>query len=180
REVDYVFSPVPETRTYAIYDTDLNGGVQRVAWNKWTSYNHILGLGTSPDEPIYIALELVNDGDAFYGAEGLVPHGCTFYLVANLNPKTGVGYEYGSLDQIFLRDYGTKVNLTITRGWRDKNNDGVPDPDLDDEGNPKPLTGLATATYCIPVIPIESTTFEVGFSVSLSWKEGITFEEMEF
>jgi len=178
REVDYAFNPVAGSHDYAIYDTDINGGPQHVKYPSWTSYNHILGLGTSPDETVYLTLELVNDGEAFYGKDGLVPHGCTFYLLANLNPKTGEHYASGSLDQIFLKDFGTQVNITITQGWADKNDDNVPDPDLDEHGDPKPLTGLATATYCIPIINIEQEPAELGASVDLNWQLGIVFPDI--
>ena len=56
----------------------------------------------------------------------------------------------------------------------DKDGDGVPDPDLDDKGQPKPLNGLATATYGMPNLDISRPT--LGLSVDLWWEEGIWYD----
>ena len=177
REVDYEFQPVESSRRYAIYDTNLADTCKEVKRGIWTGFNYILGLGTPSNENIYMALELENNGDAFQGADGMIVHGATFYLVATMDPSKGAGYSLGSLDQIFNKDYATRVNLTILNGWKDLDGDGIPDPDLDGHGNPKPLSGLATATYGMPNMEIPHP--EIGVSVDLSWKEGINFSEIE-
>lgn len=177
REVDYEFQPVEGSRRYAIYDTNIADTCKDVRRGFWTGYNYILGLGTASNENIYMALELENNGDAFQGADGVIVHGATFYLVATMDPSKGKGYTVGSLDQIFNKDFATNVNLTILGGWRDLDGDGIPDPDLDEHGNPKPPTGLATATYGMPNMEIPHP--EIGVSVDLSWKEGIYFNEIE-
>lgn len=177
-EVDYNFQPVAGTREFAIYDTDLNGGPQHVQRLAWTDFDYVLGLGTPSNKNIYIALELVNDGDDFEGAEGTIFHGATFYLVADLNPSEGTNYAVGSLDRIFSKDLATQVHLSISEGWPDKDGDGIPDPDLDEKGQPKPLNGLATATYGMPRLDIERPT--LGLSVNLRWEEGLWFDDIEF
>lgn len=176
REVDYAFQPVADAHDYAIYSTDLNGAPQRLVRSWWTATDHVLGFGTIADRPIYLAMELVNDGPDFQGADGRIVHGATFYLVAGMVPRDGSNYSVGWLDRIFRKDYATEVNLTINNGWRDKDGDNRPDPDLDNEGNPKPLTGLATATYGLPDIKDTSYSQAFGLSVDLSWKDGIHFE----
>lgn len=178
REVDYEFQPVADSHRYAIYDTHIADTCKEVKRRVWTGYNYILGLGTPSNENIYLALELENNGDAFQGADGMIVHGATFYLVATMDPSKGAGYTFGSLDQIFNKDFATKVNLTILGGWKDYDGDGVPDPDLDEHGNPKPLTGLATATYGMPNMEVPHP--EIGVSVDLSWKEGIYFGDITF
>jgi hypothetical protein len=107
REVDYNFQPVEGSPEYAIYDIGLNGGPQHVQRHVYTDENFVLGLGTSPDKIIQVALELVNDGDDFQGADGVIVHGATFYLVANLSPKEGQNYTSGTIDQVFCRDRAT-------------------------------------------------------------------------
>ena len=176
-EVDYNFQPVEGSRSYAIYDIfpSLGNTPQKVTASDWTEEDYILGMGTGANENIYLALELVNDCADFQGADGVIAHGATFYLVANLAPSEGVGYST-SLNQIFDRDHATKVKLTINQGWRDTNGDGVPDPDLDNEGNPKPLTGLATATYGLPNLEIPHPT--VGLSVNLLWERGLYYDDV--
>ena len=177
REVDYNFQPVAGSKEYAIYDTDLNGGSQTVKRYNYTEENFVLGLGTSADKDIQIALELVNDGNDFQGTDGVIVHGATFYLVANLAPKEGQNYTSGSIDQVFCRDKATTVSLTIEGGYPDTDGDGKPDPGLDDYGRVKPLKGLATATYGIPKLDVP--VINLGMSVNLSWEEGIWFEEIE-
>ena len=177
REVNYDFQPVEGSRRYAIYDTNIADTCKEVKRGIWTGFNYILGLGTPSNENIYMALELENNGEAFQGADGMIAHGATFYLVATMDPRKGAGYSLGSLDQIFNKDFATRVNLTILGGWKDRDGDGVPDPDLDEHGNPKPPTGLATATYGMPDMEIPHP--EIGASVDLSWKEGIFFDGIE-
>jgi hypothetical protein len=96
--------------------------------------------------------------------------------VANLAPKEGTNYTSGSLDQVFSRDKATAVTLTIEGGYPDTDGDGKPDPDLDDYGRPKPLKGLATATYGLPSLEIPKPT--VGLSVNLNWEEGLWYDEI--
>ena len=177
REVDFDFQPVAGSRQYAIYDTNIADTCKDVKRYVWTGYDYILGLGTPSNENIYLALELENNGDAFQGADGVIAHGATFYLVAAMDPTKGAGYSVGSLDQIFNKDFATRVNLTILGGWKDRDGDGIPDPDLDEHNNPKPPTGLATATYGMPNMEIPHPV--VGVSVDLSWGEGLYFEDIE-
>ena len=177
REVDYNFQPVAGSKEYAIYDTDLNGGAQPVKRYVYTDENFVLGLGTDVDKDIQIALELVNNGNDFQGADGVIMHGATFYLVANLAPKEGQNYTQG-IDQIFSRDKATTVALTIEGGYADTDGDGEPNPDLDEYGRKKPLKGLATATYGMP--KLDAPYINLGLSVNLSWEDGIWFENIEF
>lgn len=147
--VGYDFEPVSGTREHVIYDTDLYGGPQKVKYSPWTLWNHTLGLATPNDENELIALELVNDGPDFQGADGRIFHGATFYLVASMNPTSGINYKQGTIDRIFQRDYVTKVNLMVLKGSPDINGDGVPDTDRNGDGVPDvyikdPVTGVPT------------------------------------
>lgn len=177
-EVGYDYRPIASTKEYFIYDTDVNHAPQHVRAGHFTDYNHTLGLETPADQNLYLALELVNDGDAFQGADGRIFHGATFYLVADLAPKTGENYSAGTLDRIFRQDYVTQAHITIQEGWPDKDGDGVPDPDLDEQGHPKPLTGLATATYGLPNLQVNELPPVLGLSVDLSWSRGFVFNDI--
>ena len=150
REVDYDFQPVMTSRTYAIYDTDLNGGVQNLRQYYFTEPDYVLGLGTPADQNILVALELVNNGPTFQGADGQIVTGATFYVVANMNPREGENYSGGSLDQIFSKDLATQVNITIN--------------------------SLANATYGLPNLEIPRPT--LGVSVNLAWGEGLWFDDV--
>lgn len=179
REVDYNFQPVADSHVYAIYDTDLEGDITHVYKHGWNEadnkFDYILGLSTMTDKNIYLAMELVNDCPDFQGADGVITHGSTFYLVANLELPDQTSANIPR--QIFSKDHATQVDLTIVNGWPDKNGDGIPDPDNDEHGNPKPISGLATATYGLPNLEVPHPT--VGLSVDLSWGEGLWFDDIE-
>lgn len=149
REVDYNFQPVMSSRTYAIYDTDMNNGPQALKRHYFSEPDYILGLGTAADANILIALELVNNGPAFQGADGQIVTGATFYLVANMNPHDGKNYSE-SLNQIFCKDHYTTVYITIN--------------------------SLANATYGLPNLEIPRPT--VGMSIDLNWEEGLWYPEI--
>lgn len=63
---------------------------------------------TSGTESVNFALEFVNNGDAFYGQDGLVPKGGTFYLAGTLNADNGTANGY-----VFKQAYKTTANITI-------------------------------------------------------------------
>ena len=174
-QANYDFKPIKGTDEMFIYDSKLSG-TQRITDVRWTDTNYILGLETPSDENVLLALELVNNGKAFQGADGQILPGATFYLVADLQPSTAKNYNQGQLDQIFRKDYVTKVNLSVLKGWPDKDGDGVPDPDLDKDGNPQPMNGLGTATNGLPTLNIpEASAPTLGLSVDLSWEKGSVF-----
>lgn len=135
RAVDYNFKPKAGAKEYTLYDSDLRSGNQHVTRTLWTDYNHTLGLETDPNSDVLLALELVNDGDTFQGADGRIVHGATFYLVANLAPRSAENYNT-NLNQIFRKDYVTTANLSIVPGNRDINNDSIPDTDNNYDGIP--------------------------------------------
>ena len=110
---------------------------------------------------VYAALELVNEGSAFMGFDGVIPAKGIFYLTVRLDPLDATNYASGTLDKIVHQDHVTKLTVTIKNGStsvdRDKNGindvyvknaDGVPtgvdtngdgqvDPyDIDGDGNP--------------------------------------------
>ena len=148
-EVDYDFQPMTTSRAYAIYDTDVNGGPQPLKRRYFTEQDHILALGTAPNTAILIALELVNNGDDFQGADGVIVKGATFYLVASVKPQDGVNYSE-TLNQIVSKDRYTSVNITIN--------------------------SLAEATYGLPNMQIPRPM--VGLSVDLKWEEGLWYDDV--
>ena len=151
REVDYNFQPVAGSKTYAIYDSYMTGSTPTVKRYYYTEPSYILGLSTDKNQKINMALELVNNGDPFWGDDGVIAHNTTFYLVAELDPASGYTNNSTSLNQIFDRDHATQVNLTIT--------------------------SLRTATYGLPNLDLPQPT--VGVSVNLLWEDGLWFDDIE-
>lgn len=60
-------------------------------------------------ESVNIALEFVNAGEDFYGIDGIVPTGGTFYLAGTLDTKTTDSEN----DYVFEQDHKTVANITI-------------------------------------------------------------------
>lgn len=122
-----------------------------------TNPNHTLALETVKDQKIYMALELVNGGEDFQGADGIIPAGGVFYLTAELDPTTSTKYNSGTLDKIVIQDHVTNIVVSIKNG----------SPEGDDGG-------LGEGTNGIP--DLRSPGIEVGTSVDLEWKAGLDLE----
>lgn len=99
------------------------------------------------DETVYVTLELVNNGGEFYGQNGLIPAGGTFYLVGAL--KLGEGTDKGTdITHIFTQDHTTIANFSIG--------------------------SLQKAYNCIP--DLRSSQISIGLAVDLTWQKGIQFD----
>jgi len=166
KAVDYKFEPTG-TAVYTIYDNKMNNAASAyLKADAAPATNYTLALETAADEEVYVVLEFENSGEGaidFQGYDGIVKKGCKFYMVAKLKPgdvdtdgsKTG--------KKVFKQDYTTTAKFTFGAGAEDANGDGVSD-------NP---AGFANAYTTIP--DLRTPALELGFSVDLSWKEGLTF-----
>lgn len=116
-------------------------------------------------KPVRFALELVNkSGKDFYGKDGMIPNGHTFYLCGELNPNgtTGVtaytkatrpaSYRITKEDKqrVFMQDYKTIAEITIK------------------------ADALKNAYSSIP--DLRATEILFGLSVDLKWESGMKFE----
>ncbi len=107
---------------------------------------------TNNKNSVYVTIELENNVESFYGADGLIPKGSKFYLVGQLDPNasTGVNKPSGSaetLDHVFIKDHTTIANFTIKNLQKAYNH--IPD--------------------------MRTSKINVGLAVDLSWQDGITF-----
>lgn len=151
-KVDWAFNPTSEEKfEHTIYDKDMNGTDSqiKVTTNDGTP-NYTLVLDNKSLEEslsdVYVTLELVNKGgSSFYGADGLIPQNGKFYLIGKLALENKTTQD---IDHVFLQDYTTKANFTIT--------------------------SLKKAYNCIP--DLRAAGVNVGLAVDLEWKEGITFD----
>ena len=119
-------------------------------------------------DKVNIALEIVNNGEDFYGADGLIPAGATFYLVGQIDPTaptSGTPIDWtGTYDgtnntiahpgrgtqRVFIQDFKTMVNFNISEDGLKKAYSSIPD--------------------------LRSTKLLFGLSVDLTWKTGLTFD----
>lgn len=148
--VGYDFTPKGnDNRT--LFDREVPAGIVANV-NVTTSPNQTLALETRSNQVVNMALQLVNGGEDFMGADGIIPAGGTFYLACQLDPTTASNYVNGSLDKIVMQDHVTQLTVTINNGGTevDRNGDGVPDVyvkdpdgtpigvDVDGDGTPDP------------------------------------------
>ena len=114
-------------------------------------------------QKVNIAVELTNNSDQdFWGYNGLITKGQTFYLIGQLDPTAksmadisdkpymsdSYRYPQNNIVRVFMQDYTTTANFTI--------ND------------------LKKAYSTIPDLRVAK--LELGLSVDLSWSTGITYD----
>ena len=165
KSVDWQFLPVG-TGTWTVYDNALDAsGTWNVKNGTASSTNYTLLLETAAGETELVALEFVNNGGDFQGADGVIPAGGTFYMVASLDPANATNKTTVTHNTVFKQDYKTQVTFTIGNGTV------TTDPAT---GTKTGTGGLATATNGIP--DLRTPTVELGLSVNLQWQAGLTFD----
>ena len=161
--------------TKVIYDNTMNGTID-VQTTANTTPNYTLAFDDFKSEvaDVNICLEFKNNsGGSFYGKNGIILNGQTFYIVGKLNltnptPTITSLFPTGTDEDLdtyipnrnlraFIQDYTTTANFTITAGTASGNGDG----------------SLANAVTTIPDLRTSSQT--IGLSVDLAWKSGLTF-----
>ena len=149
--VNYAFEPVG-SENFCIYDRVMaSSNITAYPGTTTASPNQTLALETESGQTIFAALELINNGQAFKGADGVIPAGGVFYLTVALNPATAANFKSGERDKIVWKDHVTKLTVNILNGTNshDQNGDGIEevyvfDPvtgeptgvDVDGDGNP--------------------------------------------
>ena len=147
----------------------------------YDNYNSSNGGGQAQQNDVYVALEFVNNGEAFYGRDNLIHSGATFYLVAKLDKPTAdqasalswpadhhiaplygvneeevpAGKEAGQSKQIariFIQDFMTTVNFSLN------------------------ATSLQHAYYSTP--DLRASQMSLGLDVDLQWTPGLVFNDI--
>lgn len=126
---------------------------------------------TTPYPSVSVCLEFTNNSASdFYGKNGLIKVGQTFYLVGKLTLSAsssiaGFPTSAGNHDAVyypsatlraFIQDYTTTANFNITAG------------------SATTKGSLANALSCIP--DLKAVTQEIGLSVDLKWTQGLNFD----
>ncbi len=166
-QVGWNMVPTSTTFNSVIYDNDVTFKETALSTTTATANNYTLVFdnydagGTQKD--VVIALQIVNDGCDFYGAEGMIPAGSTFYLIGKLdlanNTTTWAGATRGtdtyritneSTKRVFIQDYKTTANITLGTDALSKAYSAIPD--------------------------LRATEVLFGLSVDLTWEPGLTFD----
>ena len=176
RKVDYLFNPIisegsPATNVpvYTIWDNQVRSNVKLSTTSALA--NRVLVLETPSTEKVKFAIEFRNDsGKDFKGKDGIVPAGCKFYLIGEIDPaNVGTGGTINTyvrkhntvavdgtsvakttadnIDQVFVQDYVTIVNATVG--------------------------SLQNAYNVIP--DLRAPKLELGLSVNLTWEAANTY-----
>ena len=176
RKVDYLFnpiisegSPVTDVPVYTIWDNQVRSNVKLSTTSALA--NRVLVLETPSTEKVKFAIEFRNDsGKDFKGKDGIVPAGCKFYLIGEIDPANvgtgGITSTYvrkhntvdvngtsvakdttDPIDQVFVQDYVTIVNATVS--------------------------SLQNAYNVIP--DLRAPKLELGLSVNLTWEAANTY-----
>jgi len=158
-------SPETSVPEYTIYDNITKSQSSTLtATTSGSGVNYTLALETIKDQIVYVAVELVNTGADFEGIDGVVPAGCKFYLVAELDPTAATtGYNATTMNQVFKQDYKTIVRFTIPAGSPNTTT-----------GFTENTTGLGKAYNTIP--DLRAPELELGLSVNLEWQPGLEFD----
>ena len=150
--VAWNFEPASTVNTsdfkYTIYDQHVAYG-NNVNTNG-TSYNYTLAFDNkdaAAKSKVYVTIELENNVENFYGAEGLIPKDSKFYLVGELNPNETNTNKPEGVDRVFVKDHTTIANFNIINLKKAYNH--IPD--------------------------MRTSKINVGLAVDLDWKTGITF-----
>lgn len=133
------FLPTTETKAnFAAYD---NVGASN-------NQMRMLALPTKANDPVTIALELVNNSDkSFEGVNnGEVPAGATFYVTAELDPDNQM--IDGKQAAVFMSDYVTTAKLR--------------------------LLSLENSYNTVP--DLDNANLEFALGVDLDWKTGLSFD----
>ena len=154
KQVDFEFLPVASASEKTIYDNQTEGitlasGAAQLA-------NRTLVFETIDEEVVKFAIELQNDGETFRGYDGIVPTGCKFYLIGQIDPtkatNTTKDKEGNDIKRVFLQDFFTVVEATVK--------------------------SLKNAYNVVP--DLRAPKLELGLSVNLDWEEANTYAvEME-
>lgn len=109
KAVDYQFNQKADADAKTIYDAEDATPIVSGTPSK-NFYTLALQSAGGGSESVNFALEFKNNGDAFYGKNGLVPNGGTFYLTGTLTANKGTNQN----GYVFKQDYKTTANITIS------------------------------------------------------------------
>lgn len=166
-----------------VYDHSLSGSkvngvdvplaIPYASGNKATTYtlvydNYNSSESAANQNDVYVALEFVNGGEAFWGRDNLIPKDGVFYLVGKLHkpnaddingitwptdhqiPPVDANGVSEQVARVFIQDFMTTANFKIG------------------------AKSLQNAYYSVP--DLRASQMSLGLSVDLKWETGITYE----
>lgn len=179
--VNWQFINAGTDRDYVVYDKELSGiFAKRNRVNSNANYTLVFDNWTSAptQEPVNVAIELVNTAADFYGVDGIVAYGQKFYLIGQLdpsNPATGSSItwpeypdSYSGADDTLPKSYDGRYPVKAGSG-----NNRVFVQDFTTTAN-FTIKSLKNAYVTIP--DLRASKLQLGLSVDLKWQSGLTFD----
>ena len=177
--VAWNFLPVSDaTFDKAVYDGKINGTINvTTEYNTTPNYTLVFDDYKATAADVNVCLEFKNNlTTSFYGQDGVILPGQTFYIMGKLkvtdvvtNPlPSSTDYTDDALDayipnralRAFIQDYTTTAKFVISAGSETGDGDG----------------SLAHAVTTIPDLRQSSQT--IGLSVDLGWSSGVTYSDV--
>lgn len=144
--VDYMFAPNADY-TKTIYDNQIPEGMNLLTAEPTIANNTLVLETAEAVDKVNFAVEFVNNGADFMGKEGIVPHGCKFYLIGQLDSNNVID-DNQRVNQIFKQDFVTVV-----------------------------LAKVGSLRQAYNVIPdLRAPKLELGLSVNLTWQQADSYE----
>ena len=158
---------------YLVYDNDIpNSSIPTGGEASEPNYTLLLDnfINTDSQNDVYVALELVNNTDDFWGNYNLIRNGGTFYIIGKLDltqaknandvtfpestsyivPPYNTDGSSTAKPRIFMQDYKTSVTFTIGKN------------------------ALKNAYLTVP--NMSTSQISLGLSVDIAWQAGLNFE----
>lgn len=132
--VNYAFESTGN-ENFCIYDSVMTASnLTFKPGSPTTTPNYTLALETKTNQIVFAALELVNNGQAFKGADGTIPAGGVFYMTVSLDPTKASNYS-ATLNKIIMKDHNTKLTVNIKKGstFADRGINGNPPDGIPDK-----------------------------------------------
>ena len=148
QKADWEFKPITanETPELTVYDNVIP--TAKYMTTTMANVSRTLVMESVDEAPVQFAIEFLNNGNDFYGANGWVRKGTKFYLIGKMVPTgDGNNVKSGSLTQVFKQDYYTTIEATVNN--------------------------LKKAYNVVPDLRLPQ--LELGLSVNLTWQAANTY-----
>ena len=161
-----------DSRKYVVYDNQTNGVKANAGSYSSEIYTLVFdNWKNSAQEKVTFALELENGNVEFYGQEGVIAAGQKFYLIGQLDPSTG-NINWPTYPE------ASSTTSTLPESYRNRypvkaKNDRVFVQDFTTTAQVN-IKSLKNAYVTIP--DLRATQLQLGLSVDLSWRAGLTYD----
>ncbi|MBP5483699.1 MAG: hypothetical protein J6X99_05515 [Bacteroidales bacterium] len=166
------------TNAVAVPSTGVSNPNYTIVYDNYNSSN---GGDVAQQNDVYVALEFVNGGQAFYGRDNLIPQGGVFYLVGKLDKPSTIPEKVSALvwpeDHQIPPVYGVDTE-SVPAGKKAGQSKKIARVFIQDFMTTATFKigelSLQNAYYSVP--DLRASQMSLGLSVDLEWTQGIDYE----